>query len=142
MRRSFIAAAMSLAVVAAAVPCSGAEAVKTSAVTKDKLGQQVTVEGKTSSFRASRGEKSPSSFMLKDSAGEVRIVIWPDIYGQITGKEALEKDGTQVTIEGEVAEYREKIELHLNNASGVKISSDDATTSDSSGSDKTTTSAR
>jgi DNA/RNA endonuclease YhcR with UshA esterase domain len=94
---------------------------KVSDVTKDKMGSSVTLEGTASGFKASRGEKSPNSFMLKDATGETRIVIWPDTYGKIAGKEGLEKDGAKVTVTGEVAEYREKVEVHVKDAAGVKV---------------------
>jgi DNA/RNA endonuclease YhcR with UshA esterase domain len=121
MTRSIAALSLSF-VLAVSTTLAPAATVKTTDITKDKLGSPVEVEGKVSSFRASKGEKSPNSFMLKDAAGEVRVVIWPKEYADIKGKEGLGKDGTQVKVEGEVAEYKDKIEVHVKNGSGVTVS--------------------
>lgn len=115
---------------------------KVSDVTKDKIGQTVSLQGTASSFRASKGEKSPSSFMLKDSSGETRVVIWPDVYGKITGKVALEKDGAQVKVDGEVAEYRDKIEVHVKDAASVKVTDGSTSSSSASTAAKSTSSTK
>ncbi len=124
--RFYPSAALVLSLMLPGLACA-AESIKTTEVTKDKLGQLVTVEGKTSSFRPSRGERSPNSFFLKDNAGEIRVVIWPDVYKKIANSKSLETEGTSVQLEGEVAEYREKIELHVPDADQVKIGTAGAT---------------
>lgn len=128
-----------LAVVAVAVSMvlsvSGyaSEVLKTNQITKDKLGQLVKVEGKTSSFRASRGQRSPNSFFLRDAAGEIRVVIWPEAFKSIPNRKALEMGGTMVRLEAEVAEYREKIELHVPDGEQVTILSGSSSTSSTTG---------
>jgi exonuclease VII large subunit len=113
-----------LLVTAAACLCfavNGLAAEKVSDVTRDKLGQEISLQGTVSSFRASKGEKSPNSFTLKDASGETRVVIWPDAFSKVDGKDALQKDGATVSVSGEVAEYREKVEVHVKDASKVKV---------------------
>jgi len=138
-----ILAAAALAV-SLALPTAvlGAEKVKTNQVTKDKLGQLVQIEGAAGSFRGSKGERSPNSFFLKDDAGEIRVVIWPDVFSKIQNSKALEANGTKVSLEGEVAEYREKIELHVQDADLFKVqgggAADTATTATATGTSPTT----
>jgi DNA/RNA endonuclease YhcR with UshA esterase domain len=108
-----------------------AETKKVSDISKDNLAQEIAVEGTASSFRASTGEKSPNSFKLKDSSGSIRIVIWPDVFDEIAGKDLLEKDGSHVKAEGKLAEYRDNLEIHVDKADAVKISAAEGGTSTS-----------
>lgn len=136
MKIAALAVAISLA--ALCTPAL-ADKAKVSEVNAEKLGQLVTLEGKTSSFRESRQPRAPNSFMLKDDSNqEIRIVIWPDVFDKIQQKDALKNAGTQVQVEGEVKEYREKIEIHVPDAEQVKVLGAGAADASTTGSATTT----
>ena len=107
---------------ALAVNCSAfAFADSVSSVTKDSVGKEVTVTGKTSSFRPSNQPKAPNSFFLTDSTGQIRIVAWPDVFDQIKDRDVLKTDGTEVVVKGKAAEFKSKLELHVGNAADLKL---------------------
>ncbi len=89
-------------------------------VTADKVGSQVTLSGEVTEFRASRSERAPSSFTLKDATGSIRVAIWPDVFNSIAGKDAI-KVGAKVSVTGEAASFRDKVEIHPKAAGDVKV---------------------
>jgi DNA/RNA endonuclease YhcR with UshA esterase domain len=101
-----------------AVPQLYAE--KVSEVTKEKLRQQVELTGTVESFQASRSERAPNSFKLKDDSGTIRVCIWPDVFEKVQGRDAL-KPGAKVSLKGSVAEFRDAIEVHVKAPEDIKI---------------------
>jgi DNA/RNA endonuclease YhcR with UshA esterase domain len=97
-------------------------AVTVSEVGKDKVDATVTVKGSVESFRASRSEKAPNSFFLKDATGSIRVAIWPDVFDSIQGKEKI-ANGAGLTVTAKVTEFRDKLELHPAQASDVVVDS-------------------
>lgn len=116
MRLAMLASAMVLFVVQMGV----SQTVPVAQIDKSKVKQTVQVSGTVESFRASRSEKAPNSFKLKDQSGSIRVAIWPDVFNAIPAKDAV-KDGANVTVKAEVAEFRGAIELHVNQASDVQV---------------------
>lgn len=92
----------------------------TSAITQDKVGQVVELQGTVKSFQASRSDRAPNSFKLEDAAGTIRVAIWPDVFSKIPDKEQI-TDGAKVRVKGKVAEFRGALEIHVNSPSDVKI---------------------
>jgi len=109
-----------LSLVTVLLAWSLAAAVPVSEVTRDKLDSMVEISGTVERFSASRSERAPNSFYLKDASGSIRVCIWPDVFEQVASKDAL-KNGAQVTVSGRVNEFRGNIEVHVRNATDVKI---------------------
>lgn len=87
-------------------------------ITKEKQGQSVVVSGTISGFTASRSERAPNSFQLKDDSAQIRVAIWPDVFTQIP---AVIKDGDKVTVRAEVADFRGNMELHVNAPTDIAL---------------------
>jgi DNA/RNA endonuclease YhcR with UshA esterase domain len=117
--RSFISAVVSVMIICVST-ASFAEPAAISSVAKDSVDKEVTIAGKTSSFRASTQPKAPNSFFLTDSTGQMRVVIWPDVFDQVKDQTPLKTDGSELEVKGKVAEFRGKIELHVANAADIK----------------------
>lgn len=120
MRKVLLGGGSFLALTLLAAMAFAAGPVKTSEITQDKLGQEVELAGTVKSFQASRSERAPNSFKLDDGAGSVRVAIWPDVFSQISAREAL-REGARVKIKGKVAEFRGALEIHVNKPSDVVI---------------------
>jgi len=121
-----------IALFVATALCSAQAVVQSSAVTQDKVGQVVELSGTVTSFQPSRSDRAPNSFKLKDDAGTIRVAIWPDVFSQISSRDAL-KEGAKVHVKGKVAEFRGAIEIHVNNASDITIEGAPAAPSPSAG---------
>jgi DNA/RNA endonuclease YhcR with UshA esterase domain len=103
-----------------AVALGQSSATTTAQITQDKIGQIVELQGTVKGFQASRSERAPNSFKLEDSAGTIRVAIWPDVFSKIPQNSAL-RDGAKVRVKGKVAEFRGALEIHVNNASDIQI---------------------
>ncbi len=100
-----------VAAVVAGQPAAGTTPI--AGITKAQTGEFVTIEGTIVDYRASRSERAPHSFYVKNGADSMRVCIWPDIFEKIVGKEKLAAAGGRVKLTAEVSEYNDKIELHL-----------------------------
>jgi DNA/RNA endonuclease YhcR with UshA esterase domain len=109
------------------VAAFGQGEVQVSQVTKDKIDQSVKIAGSIESFQASRSDRAPNSFKVKDATGEIRVCVWPDVFSQIAGHESI-KNGAKVNLTGKVAEFRGAVEIHVNSASDVQVEGAAATT--------------
>jgi DNA/RNA endonuclease YhcR with UshA esterase domain len=111
-----------IAAFAATVTAAGfAQSVAVSSIGQDSVGKQITVAGKTSSFRGSKQPKAPNSFFLNDGTGTIRVVAWPDVFDQIKIKDSLSVDGTEVEAKGKLAEFKGKLEIHVGNAADITL---------------------
>lgn len=99
---------------------SAQEPVSISSLNTASIGQTVVVAGEITEFTASRSERAPNSFQLKDSTGQIRVAIWPDVFGQIANSAEL-KAGAKVTVRARASEFRSQVELHVNAAGDVAI---------------------
>src|SRR5690606_17577205 len=78
------------------------------------IGEFVTVRGHVAEFYPPPEPRAPYAFDLKEVGGQqMRVVAWPDIYERVDNHQLLKAPGTSVTLTAEVAEYKEKLELHL-----------------------------
>ncbi|MCX7719179.1 MAG: OB-fold nucleic acid binding domain-containing protein [Candidatus Sumerlaeaceae bacterium] len=102
------------------IAVSLAAAIPVSQVTREKMDSTVEISGTVERFTASRSERAPNSFYLKDATGSIRVCIWPDVFSQIASKDAL-KNGAQVTVSGKVNEFRGNLEVHVRDAASVQI---------------------
>lgn len=102
-----------------AQPAAGAIAI--ASITKAQTGEFVTIEGTIADYRASRGERAPHSFFVKNGADTMRVCIWPDVFEKIVGKEKLAAPGGRVKLTAEVSEYNDKVELHLGDPTEIKF---------------------
>ncbi len=98
----------------------------TAASTTEKIGaldaarvnQRVQVSGQvTRVSKFSQGVRAT----IADDSGEITLVLWQDVYGQIPNAGELQK-GAQVTVLGKLTQYRGELEIVPNRASDVKIS--------------------
>jgi hypothetical protein len=98
-----------------------AEQTSISAIQKTHMGEFVTISGTVDRYFPSDSDKSPAAFIVKDGSGKMRVCAWPDIFHRIAGVSALSKRGTRVTLTAEIAEYNDKIELHVADYAEVHI---------------------
>jgi DNA/RNA endonuclease YhcR with UshA esterase domain len=85
-------------------------------------GQSVTVEGTVSEFSASTYDRQPNRLTVTDGSGTVQVVIWPDVFSQITPAPG---QGTSVTVQGTVGEYRGQLQVRVADRSGVTVAAGD-----------------
>lgn len=95
--------------------------VAVNSITKAQTGEFVMVEGATESYKPSDSERAPHSFQLNDGTSSIRVAIWPNIFEQIAGKEALSRGGVKIRLTAEVAEFQGKTELHVGDPNEVVI---------------------
>lgn len=81
-------------------------------IDRSYLRNQVTIQGTITSYRPSWRETAPHSFVLKDSTGNLRVAIWPNVWDKIPFRDRL-REGEQVTVRVTVAEFRGNLEGHL-----------------------------
>lgn len=97
------------------------------AVKPERLGEFVTLSGTVSEFTSPTLQNEPYGFVLTDAAGDrIRVVTWPDIFKHVKKKSRLETTGTVVQVTAEVAEYKGKMELHVQDYEEVKVGGDAA----------------
>lgn len=100
-----------------------------SSISNDNLGEFIAVSGHTKEFYPPPEPRAPYAFLLEDaSTATMRVVIWPDIYARVDNHALLEQPGTSVTLTAEVAEYKDKIELHLQDWEEIHIESGTSST--------------
>jgi DNA/RNA endonuclease YhcR with UshA esterase domain len=86
-------------------------------LTTGDLGQTVRVEGVLKSLRPfSAGVKG----VLDDSTGAVTLLLWQDVYDALPDPASL-VSGAVLRVEGEVAEYRDELEVVPRAAAGVSV---------------------
>ena len=117
--RTFISAVVSVMTICLTT-ASFAEPTPISSIAKNSVDKEVTIAGKASSFRPSTQPKAPNSLFLTDSTGQMRIVIWPDVFDQVKDQTPLKTEGSELEVKGKVAEFRGKLEIHVANAADVK----------------------
>lgn len=79
-------------------------------------GQEVTISGEVTQFRASTYDRMPNRLTVTDATGSVTTVIWPDVFTQLSPAPA---QGTPVTIRGEVGEYRGELQVQVDAVADV-----------------------
>ncbi|MCX7626594.1 MAG: OB-fold nucleic acid binding domain-containing protein [Candidatus Sumerlaeaceae bacterium] len=121
-RRTFITpiAPAILIIFTVALASAQSSSLTTAQIAQDKVGQVVELQGTVKSFQPSRSERAPNSFKLEDSAGSIRVAIWPDVFSKISQNASL-RDGAKVKVKGKVAEFRGALEIHVNSPSDVQI---------------------
>lgn len=117
LHAAFAAAALILVATLASAQSSS---LTTAQITQDKLGQVVELQGTVKSFQPSRSERAPNSFKLEDSAGSIRVAIWPDVFSKISQNAAI-RDGAKVKVKGKVAEFRGALEIHVNSPNDIQV---------------------
>lgn len=87
-----------------------------------KLGadKDVSLAGTVVSFQASRSDRAPNSFRLKDATGEIRVAVWNDVLKDIANKDAI-KAGAQLSVKGTIKEFKGALEVHVNSAGDVVV---------------------
>ncbi len=99
---------------------TGAVAETTADVTVARKGESVNLAGNVISVTASRSATAPTSFMLRDAAGQTRVAVWPDVFAAVVGREGLVA-GAQVSVKGEIAVFKDRAEVHVKDPAGLKI---------------------
>ncbi len=125
MRKFWATAAMSAMTL---LTCAFSLAQTTTATTaiasigKEQVGKSVCIEGQVTGFRASRSERAPNSIYMQDASGGIRVCVWPNVYSKLEPKisDQIRTTGTKVLLTAEVAEFRNKVELHLKDAEEVE----------------------
>ena len=85
-----------------------------------QIGDTIVVAGVVDSFTPSRSQTAPASFHVRQAGEHVRIVIWPNTFQSVANWDKMAK-GVEVTVEGKVAEYHGAREVHVDDASAVKL---------------------
>jgi DNA/RNA endonuclease YhcR with UshA esterase domain len=117
--RTFITAVASVMTICISA-ASFAESTSISSIAKNSVDKEVTIAGKTSSFRPSTQPKAPNSFFVTDSTGQIRVAVWPDVFDQLKDQAAVKTEGSELEVKGKVAEFRGKLEIHVGNVADIK----------------------
>lgn len=117
----------SAAAPAASAPASTQRAISPiSELTKDKLGQIVTINGKVTSARKPSTETAPYVFKVSDASGSIDVVFWKDLAGQLAEGQKLDQ-GDQARLTGKLSEYRGNLQLQISEKSGIQTPKTDPT---------------
>jgi len=88
----------------------------------EQMGEFVTLSGSVSEFTSPTLQNEPYGFILTDATGDkIRVVTWPDIFKHVKDRKRLETTGTVIEVTAEVAEYKGKMELHVQDYEEVKV---------------------
>jgi DNA/RNA endonuclease YhcR with UshA esterase domain len=109
---------MALAFLAAVAPQLSAATVTPISDLSSMQGQTVTVEGSVTALTSSTYERQPNRLTVTDSTGSVQVVIWPDVFGQLSPAPTV---GDHVSISGQVGEYRSTLQVRVQSASAVAV---------------------
>lgn len=91
-------------------------------ITGDNIGEFVAVQAKVAAFYYPIEPRAPYALLLKDDeGGRMRVTIWSDIFNLINQRDDLKTTGTALTLTAEVAEYNDKLELHLADPAEISI---------------------
>ncbi|MGC8741766.1 MAG: exodeoxyribonuclease VII large subunit [Candidatus Sumerlaeaceae bacterium] len=120
LKRRFTIPMLFMSLLIASGACAQSSTLSVSAITQDKLGQVVELQGTVKGFQASRSDRAPNSFKLEDASGSIRVAIWPDVFAKIANKQAL-TDGAKVRVKGKVAEFRGALEIHVDSPTEIQI---------------------
>ncbi len=108
-------------------------------VKPERIGEFVTVSGTIDAFHLPPEPRAPFAFTLGDGAGRpMRVVVWPDIFERIDKGDLLRSPGTSVTLTAEVAEYNERLELHLQDWEEIDVEAGDQGTTTSVATEEST----
>jgi DNA/RNA endonuclease YhcR with UshA esterase domain len=89
-----------------------------SRIERSQMGQQVTIQGMVREYRAARSETAPHSIFLEDGSGSLRVVYWSEV-ARALGSQNVPQPGQKLRIQGTVDEYREELQLRVNNARDI-----------------------
>ncbi len=83
----------------------------------------VTLAGTAAGWKDSWKTTAPNTFYLTDATGSIRVCIWPDDLAEVPPPvaENLKKKGTPIRLSGEVAVFRERVELHVKDGASVGV---------------------
>ncbi|MBN1478276.1 exodeoxyribonuclease VII large subunit [Candidatus Sumerlaeota bacterium] len=82
------------------------------------MDQNVTITGTVANLQPSTYDRQPNRLTVADSTGSVMVVIWPDVFSLLSPAPAT---GSQVTITGQVSEYRGELQVRVSEASQVEV---------------------
>jgi DNA/RNA endonuclease YhcR with UshA esterase domain len=91
-----------------------------SQVTKDKVGETLTITGNVVSVSPPTSDRAPYSLKVGDVTGQLRLAIWRDAFDTIAGKDMLTQ-GTTVTATIRVQEFKGKVEGTVGSGSDLVI---------------------
>ncbi len=100
-----------------AIPAAGITSINS--ITQASIGQRVTLKATITSvwvFREAKGR----SLKISDGTGSIDVVIWKDLYNQISRRNALVK-GTKVQVSGEIGSYRESLQIKPKSPGDIRI---------------------
>lgn len=89
-----------------------------SQVNNSLLERSITVQGLVKEYKAPRNERAPHTVILADNTGSLDVVFWSDVATAL-GSEKMPAAGQTLKINGQVSEYRGKIQLKVANASDI-----------------------
>lgn len=92
-----------------------------SAVTADRDGAAVVVEGTITNFRASWSDTAPNIITINDGTGEAPVVIWPDDFNRVNPQP---ESGNRIRVTGEITVYRGTAQIRCEDPAGIVIVSD------------------
>ncbi|MCX7765350.1 MAG: exodeoxyribonuclease VII large subunit [Candidatus Sumerlaeia bacterium] len=99
---------------------------KINQITADKINTTVTIKGQITNMVSPTSPKAPYSYYVSDGTESIRVVIWEDVFQKLKNREQL-KPGVEVLVRGKVKEFRNLLEIHLENPNGLQLASEVAT---------------
>lgn len=106
---------------------TSASYLKINQITADKINTTVTIKGQITNMVSPTSPKAPYSYYVSDGTESIRVVVWEDVFQQLKNREQL-KPGAEVVVRGKVKEFRNLLEIHLENAGGLQLASEVAAT--------------
>jgi DNA/RNA endonuclease YhcR with UshA esterase domain len=102
-----------------------AEVIPIKQITADKLESMVMIKGKITNVVTPSSDRAPYSYYVDDGTETIRVVVWRNIYAQIRQPERF-KIGEEVAITGTVKQFRGSLEVHLVDATGIRLAGEAA----------------
>jgi len=90
-----------------------------SLITNNLKDKEVTVFGKTASFKPAWNERAPNTITLTDGVKELPVVFWSDVDSKLSPE--YKQIGVTLVIKGVVDEFRDAVQLKLINPQNIKL---------------------
>jgi RecJ-like exonuclease len=96
-------------------------------ITAGSIDSTVTIEGQITNMYGPSSPQAPYSFYVTDGTETIRIVIWQNIYKNIPNPSQFTV-GSRIRVTGKVRQYRNNLEIHLENPAGIRLATEVAAT--------------
>jgi DNA/RNA endonuclease YhcR with UshA esterase domain len=111
------AAPATVPVASAVAPTAGVTSI--GSITQASIGQRATLKGTITDIKVFRSGKG-RTIKISDGTGSIDVLIWNSLYNQIPQRANLVQ-GTKIQVSGEIASYKERLQIKPKSPGDIQI---------------------